>query len=248
MSWEFLAPDAVEARDGATPTRRSPIDWAHREAGATIAERDGWSVVADYGSPDAELTACRESVGVADLSQLGKLELQGEAAALAGIVAGQAGGAALELGRAALHEGVWWCPVTARRVLVVTPPEATSALRERLEAAGSGAAFVSLIELTGAHGSNAIVGPLAREAFARATAADLRPERFAEGAFAPVSVARTPGMLLREGGERFLHLFGSGYAQYMWTVFVDAAEHLGGRAVGADALAAVAGEEAGARA
>jgi hypothetical protein len=74
----------------------------------------------------------------------------------------------------------------------------------------------------------------------------MRPPRFAERAFAPVSVARTPGMVLREGGDRFLHLFGSGYAQYIWTVFVDAAESLGGRAVGLQALGAVS--EVGARA
>ena len=41
-------------------------------------------------------------------------------------------------------------------------------------------------------------------------------------------------MILRERGDRFLHLFGAGYAGYVWTVFVDAAEELGGRAVGVD--------------
>ena len=45
-------------------------------------------------------------------------------------------------------------------------------------------------------------------------------------------------MILRERADRFLHLFGAGYAAYVWTVFVDAAESLGGRAVGVDALGA----------
>ncbi len=52
-------------------------------------------------------------------------------------------------------------------------------------------------------------------------------------------------MLLREGGDRYLHLFGAGYAHYTWTVFIDAAEHLGGRAVGAEALSAVARDRGG---
>jgi hypothetical protein len=43
-------------------------------------------------------------------------------------------------------------------------------------------------------------------------------------------------MILRERGDRFLHLFGAGYADYVWTVFTDAATQLGGRAVGAEAL------------
>ena len=51
-----------------------------------------------------------------------------------------------------------------------------------------------------------------------------------------------PGMVLRERGDRFLHLFGAGYASYIWTVFVDAAEQLGGRAVGVEALGEVAGD------
>jgi sarcosine oxidase gamma subunit len=74
-------------------------------------------------------------------------------------------------------------------------------------------------------------------------ALDLRPDHFAEGDFAPVSVARTPGMVLREGGDRFLHLFGAGFAHYVWTVFVDAARHLGGRAVGVTALEAATSTE-----
>jgi hypothetical protein len=72
----------------------------------------------------------------------------------------------------------------------------------------------------------------------------MRPASFPERGFAPVSVARTPGMVLREEGDRFLHLFGSGYAQYNWTVFVDAAQRLGGRAVGLDALRAAVTEGA----
>jgi hypothetical protein len=42
-------------------------------------------------------------------------------------------------------------------------------------------------------------------------------------------------------------MFGSAYAQYMWTQIMDAAEPLGGVIVGADALAAVR-EEVPARA
>ena len=45
-------------------------------------------------------------------------------------------------------------------------------------------------------------------------------------------------MILRTDGDRFLHLFGAGYASYVWTVFVDAAADLGGAPVGADALGA----------
>jgi len=243
MSFEFLAPDAAQPVDGRSPLLRSPIEWGLRDQGANFGERAGWRVVTDYGNQGAELSACRESVGVADLSHLGKLELQAGPEVVASIVAELTGGGALAPGRAKLHEDVWWCPMTMGRVLALPPPERTPDVRDRLEAAASAAPFASVVEMTSSYGSNALIGPLARETFARTMALDLRQDHFAEGDFAPVSVARTPGMVLRQGPDLFLHLFGAGFAHYVWTVFVDAAQHLGGRAVGTAALEAAIGTE-----
>ena len=240
MSFEFLAPDQAEAVDGTTPALRSPIEWEHRDQGASFTDRAGWRVVSDFGNPDAELAACRRSVGVADLSHLGKLELQGEPAVVSSIVEQLTGGGAVAPGKARLHEGIWWCPMTMGRVLALSPPERTAEVRDLLEAAASAASFASVIEMTSSYGSNALAGPLSREAFARTMALDLRPAHFDVGDFAPVSVARTPGMVLRQDTELYLHLFGAGFAHYVWTVFADAAKHLGGRAVGATALGAMA--------
>jgi glycine cleavage system aminomethyltransferase T len=244
MRFEFLAPDAARPINGKVPRRRSPIEWTHRREGARFAERAGWRVVSGYGEPVREAAACRASVGVADLAFLGKLELQAEPSLVSSIVSQLAGGAQLAPGRATLHEGTWWCPMSPSRVLALTQPEATATVRDGLESADRGGSFASVVETTAAWSSNAVVGPLAREAFARATALDLRPARFPEGGFAPVSVARTPGLILRQRGDRFIHLFGAGYAQYTWTVFVDAAESLGGRAVGSEALEAEVGAHA----
>jgi glycine cleavage system aminomethyltransferase T len=238
MSFEFLAPDAAVPFNGDRPAAQSPIEHLHREAGARFEARDGWRVVAGYAAPEQEEAVCRDSVGLADASQLGKLDLQGDPAAVASIVAKLAGGAELEPGLAAYREGVWWCPMSASRLVTISPPAATPRLREELEAAaGAAGSFMSLNELTTAFGSNLVAGPLARETFARSTALDMRDERFPELGFAPVSVARTPGLILRDRGDLFVHLFGTGFAEYVWTVFLDAAESLGGRAVGFDAIA-----------
>ena len=243
MTLEFLAPDSATPFSGASPELRSPIEWVHRELGAELADRGGWRVVKGYGATSRESAACRGAVGLADLSFIGKLELQGTPPDVAAIVASLADGAVLEPGRAVFDDGVWWCPLTAGRVLALTEPETTPTLRERLTAAvGDADRFASMHELTTALGSNAVVGPLARETFARATALDMRPAQFGEAAFAPVSVARTAGMVLRQGGDRFLHLFGAGFADYVWTVFTDAARSLGGRTVGTEALGAILGD------
>jgi glycine cleavage system aminomethyltransferase T len=247
MSFEFLAPDAAADRDGHRPLARSQIEWSHLDAGANLRERAGWNVVSDFGDPGREAEACRSTVGVADASFLGKIELESDRDTVARAVSDLAGGATLELGLAHRHDETWWCPITAERVLAITEPERTAEVRDAIEAAAASAsAFASVTELTAAHGSNWVVGPLSRECFARATALDMRPKEFPERGFAPVSVARTPGMVLRAEGDSFLHLFGAGYADYNWTVFVDSAQHLGGRAVGIDAIEAGKGAAAGA--
>lgn len=238
MSLDFIAPDGGRPFQGHPPVLRSPIEWAHREQGAAFKQRAGWRVVLGYGSRDRELAACQKTVGVADVSHVGKLELQAEPAIVSSIVARLTDGSAIQPGRAMVNDQALWCPITMSRVLVLTAPERTGELRDRLQAAASEVALASITDMTAVYGSNAVVGPLARETFARATALDIRPEHFPERAFAPVSVARTPGMVLRHSGDHFLHLFGAGFAHYIWTVFVDAVEHLGGRAVGSQAIEA----------
>jgi heterotetrameric sarcosine oxidase gamma subunit len=122
-----------------------------------------------------------------------------------------------------------WHPISRRRSLVIAEPAVARELRERLGARA--------IDVTTAYAALAIVGPGAREVLARQCALDLRPSATPVGALRPGSVARTPAFVLREAEDRYLVLFGAALGEYMWTVLADAAEHLGGAPIGADALA-----------
>ena len=240
MSLEFLSADLARSHDGSSPVFRSPISPLLHDAGATFIERAGWEVAASAGNPAAEQAACRQAVGVADQSWRGKIELQSNPESVAAIAARLTGGP-LELRQASNHDDVWWCLLSPTRALAVTHPEQTPELRARLEEAAAGSdAAASVADVTTSLCSNAVVGPLARETFARVSALDLRERELGPGGVAAGSVARVPGIVLHERPEQYLHLFGAAHAEYIWTVFLDAAEALGGRAVGIDALAELA--------
>ena len=220
MSFEFMTVDSAQA------IARTPMEHAAREAGAQFEVRDGWNVAASYGSPNAESLAGVETVGWADVSHLRKLELQGELAAVSD-------GIELELGRATRAEDAWWCPLTGTRALVICDPDSTP--KQLSSPNGS----VSVLDVTTVLAAMTLIGPLSREVFARFCALDLRPAVMPVGGLRPGSIARQPGLVLREDEDRFVLLFGWAVGHYMWAQVADAATHLGGRPVGLDALAAL---------
>jgi glycine cleavage system aminomethyltransferase T len=231
LSLDFLTP----AHGASAPAAVSPFDAATTAAGATFEVRDGWRVPTGFGDPRAEARAVESSVGWADVSHLGKLEIQ-VADAAADELAGLARG--LELGRAVPDRGAWWCLLTPVRALVIG---------ERPEL-GAPAALRGL-DVTTQYAALRIAGPLARETFARFCSLDLRDQRMPIRACMPGSVARTPGLVLREAADQFLVLTGAAVALYVWEVVADAGTRLGGRPVGADAVSAPIGlEEAETRA
>jgi glycine cleavage system aminomethyltransferase T len=187
---------------------RSPMERLARESGARFERRGGWNVAVGYGEHDRDWA--RETVGFADRSYLRKLEVHAPITDFRGGVAEQ-------------RDGAWWCPVTPSRMLVLGEPTG--------ELPGSS----TVVDLTCGLAALSLIGPAAGELLARFCAIDVRDKVTPVGAFRPGSVARTPGYVLREAEDRLLVMVGWALGEYLWRVVADAAEHLGGGPVGADA-------------
>jgi heterotetrameric sarcosine oxidase gamma subunit len=238
----FLSPAALGGDRPDTPIARSPMERSCADEGARFEVRDGWNVAVTYGPgerPEAQ-TAAR-TAGWADVSHLGKLELQAPAPELSELVASCAAGAELALGTAVRAGGAWWCQLTPTRALVICETAALAGLRGRLIEAATGAQRADVVDVTTTFAALTLAGPLAREVFARFSAIDLRPRRTPVGALRPGSIARQPAILICEADDRYLFMFGWATAEYIWSVVADAGHHLGGRPIGVDALAELPG-------
>ena len=233
----FLTPDATSE----TVIARTPMERLALAAGARFERRDGWHVAVAYGEPESERDRLERTVAFADRSDLVKLELHGEPSVLAEVVRVADGGVELERGLASRAQDAWWCPVTPSRVLILGEPAAAPELRDAVSRAADDAAresdrAVTVVDVTCGLVALALVGPDAPELLARFCAIDVRPAVTPVAGFRPGSVARTPGYVLRETEQRLLVLVGWALGEYLYEVVADAAQHLGGGPVGADAL------------
>jgi glycine cleavage system aminomethyltransferase T len=214
----FLTPDVRSA----DVLARSPMEHLARQAGGRFEPRDGWNVAAGFDSAEAEAERVTKTVGFTDRSELAKFELCGLAETIASL--------RLTLGTAEQRDGAWWCPITPERVLVFGEPGAAAGIRAAVDAVGG-----RVVDLTTGLCAMTLVGPGCRELLARFCAIDVRPKVAPARSFRPGSVARTPGYLLVEDEQRLLIMVGWALGQYLWEIVADAAEHLGGGPVGADA-------------
>jgi glycine cleavage system aminomethyltransferase T len=209
VNLEFLRVDQTSAPDAVA---HSPMERMARGAGARFEIRDGFNVAVEFSGGGAS----SDTVSWADVSHLTKVELQGSSD-----VIGE-----LPFGTAVRRDDAWWCRLTQTRALVIGKRPQFDAAAEDLDVLDVTANFAALT----------LLGPMARETFARFCALDLRPQVTPVGALRPGSIGRQPGLVIREDEDRYLFLFGWATGEYMWSVVADAGAHLGGRPVGADAL------------
>lgn len=208
MNLDFLTPGAEDA------VARSPMERSTAADGARFEVRDGWNIAVGY-----KAVPTTDTVAWADVSHLTKVEFQAPSAKL-----DELAGRPLPFGTAVRIDEAWWCRLTPTRALMIGGrPDDAPGIRQT--------------DVTTTFAALTLVGPLAREVFARFSAIDLRPQITPPGALRPGSIARQPGIVICEAEDRYLMLFGWATGEYVWAVVSDAGYHLGGGPIGADLLA-----------
>jgi glycine cleavage system aminomethyltransferase T len=216
-----------------TPPRQtldSPVPATCLAAGARLAERDGHTVATHYGSVPAEIAVCMKSVGLADRSELGTLELRAATSLLDRTLSARLGDPPVAPGGARRLRDVWYLRLDARRALLVGTRAALA--RDPMIGRGSDRAELSCNDIGATVAIVSVIGPRVGRLMAGANL----PDDLAIGAIG--RDPRDPSVIaiLRESQRRILVLARAPAIDALWSRLLAAGEPLGAAFVGSDAL------------
>jgi hypothetical protein len=212
------------------PTIESSIPETCLAAGAQLTTRDGRMIVALYGSVPGEIAVCMKSVGLADRSDLGTLDLRGATSPLDRALADRLGDPAPGPGTARRLRSVWYLRLDARRALLVGPHRALAS--EAAIGRGRDRSELPRHDIGSSVSIISVIGPRV----GRLLGAAGLPDDLAIGA-----VARDPDdpsvlAILREEQRRVLILVRRSAVDALWHRLLAAGEPLQAAFVGSDAL------------
>jgi glycine cleavage system aminomethyltransferase T len=182
------------------------------------------TAVAHYGSVATELAICRKTAGLADRSELGRLELTGREPWIEHALAHAIGPGVPRPGRAARLGDTWCCRVAPDRALIVAPAPALARWRRLAREAVVAGHPIACADVSAATTAASLVGPSA--------AAVLRLAALPYGTEVGDLAAADGVIVLRDGPQQFLVLAGAP----IWDTLLDAGRPLGLSPVGSDAI------------
>jgi sarcosine oxidase subunit alpha len=216
------------------PRKLSPLHARHEAAGAQMVWTGQWRRALDYGDVEAEVRAVHESLGVIDVSTLGKIVFEGPGAAellerlypnrFADLAPGRVrygvltsdGGRIMDDGTIArLGDDLFYVTTTS------TGSESVCEWFEWWNAVWG--YDVEIVNLTGTLAAMNLAGPGAREALSRLTSADVSNDAFRYLDAKEIEVAGVPCLGLRLGfvGELGYELHcPASAAEHLWDALV----------------------------
>ena len=230
-----------------TPVALSAMHHRHVAHGAVMVVSEGWQRPARYAGVEEEIEQVRQAVGLCDVSQVGKVKVQGQAvdsllkAALPNM-------RPLPVGRLSQQklswesgaESVLLARLADDEVMVLTPPGRAPGVSEALSQVTEHCSHA--VDITSALAGVMLAGPLAHQLLAGLTEVDTSPDAFPNMSCVQAMVAEIHGTLLRRdaGGLKSIELyFGREYGEYMWDALVEAGDQYGVSPFGDEAMMAL---------
>ena len=216
-----------------TPSRQtldSPVPATCLAAGARLGERDGRTVATHYGSVPGEIAVCMKSVGLADRSDFGVLDLRAATSLLDRALAARLGDPPVQPGAARRLRGVWYLRLDSRRTLLLGTHADLASGPMIGKSAERGDLTVK--DLSADSAIISVIGPRA----GRLMAAAGLPDDLAIGAVGRDSGDPSVLAILRESQRRILVVVKRPQVDALWSRLLGAGEPLGAAFVGSEAL------------
>ena len=218
------------------PMKRSSLHFRHEQAGAEMMWTGQWRRPFAYGDPAAEVRAVHESLGVIDVSTLGKIVVEGPDAAellerlypnrFADLKVGRVRYGVLTTDGGRIMDDGTIARLGDELFYVTTTSTGSEGVAEWFEWWNAVWGYdAELVNLTGALAAVNLAGPRAREALAALTDADVSTEGFRYLDAKEIRVAGVPCLALRIGfvGELGYELHcAASAAEHLWDALVAA--------------------------
>ena len=229
--------------DAAVPERRTAMYHAQLPLGAVMALADGWQLPSSYGDVSQEAAWLQDTVGVSDISPLGKLRVVGaDAPGLVGaLVPGAARLAVGSVGEAdsALERGgkLLAARLADDEFLLLTPSGVAPAALDAM--LGHDASCAHVVDITSGLSGVSIIGPASRRLLNEITGLDVSSRGMPDLTCAQSRFAEIQGILLRRDahGIPIYQLYTAReFGEYLWEAIVAAAKNEKGGPAGTEAL------------
>ena len=209
-----------------------------------MVDEDGWQRPARFGPVEEELQRLQSTVGLLDISPLGKLSILGEGAEIS-LRASFPDISLPNVGTASRQKPADWPgsdPIVLARlapdeIMALTGIDRGVHLASALEAADG---CTHVVDLTSAMAGVRVTGPESRPVLAAITDLDTSDSSFPNMSCAGLKAAGIRVVILRSDLRQtpsYDLFFARDFGEYMWEVLLEAAEEQGGGPVGLEAMA-----------
>lgn len=213
------------------PLRQSPLYHVLSQLGASFEAYHGWQMASCFTSQNEENETLKTTVGISDVSWLGKIEIKGSQEYLDALTIAE--GQVWNLARG--HQFVACDPARNHEIARSVERQTT----DRAAGSATEARCVHVIDVTSTYAGILLAGPRSRDVLQRLTAPDVSDAALPGGACLNAKVAGLHARVVRDDLDETLAYWlfvGTEYAAYAWEAIMHAGNQFSITPVGYEAV------------